>query len=325
MPHTMADELALMDDPKKAAVTKGILTAGQILDKLPVENVNSLETEGFRWKALPAVYFNLPNENYTEGVGKIESVAWGVVRIGHDIDIDRIYDRTSHFVKPKTLYTQQTLEAINFTITDSLINGDKATNPRGFDGYKKIVSGLPARQTVDAGLAKYGGTGTVLDISAGGASSAIRQGFFDALLRAKRVAEGGQPDIAIMNENVLDLFDSMLRREGLYKVNEDQFEREVTSWKKISFVDAGYKDPDGNALILGDDHDTGSVAGGTSIYFLKLDAKTHCGLIQLQPIDTRELGEIDAGPKTRTRVDWVLGPVVWGKRSLVRLKAVKVA
>ena len=248
MPHTMADELALMEDPKRAAVTKGILTAGQVLDKLPVENVTTLETEGFRWKSLPSVSFNLPNENYTEGTGKIESVAWGVVRIGHDIDIDRIYDKTAHFVKPKTLYTEQTLEAINFTINDSLINGDKAMNPRGFDGFKKISAGLPARQIVDAGQAKYGGTGTVLDISAGGASSAVRQGFFDALLRAKRVTEGSQPDLAIMNENVLDLFDSMLRREGLYKVNEDQFEREVTSWKKITFVDAGYKDPDGEHL-----------------------------------------------------------------------------
>ena len=326
MPHTMADELALMEDPKRAAVTKGILTAGQVLDKLPVENVTSLETEGFRWKSLPSVSFNLPNENYTEGTGKIESVAWGVVRIGHDIDIDRIYDKTAHFVKPKTLYTEQTLEAINFTINDSLINGDKATNPRGFDGFKKISAGLPARQVIDAGLAKYGGTGTVLDISAGGASSAVRQGFFDALLRAKRVTEGSQPDLAIMNENVLDLFDSMLRREGLYKVNEDQFEREVTSWKKISFVDAGYKDPDGNALILGDDHDVpGNTALGTSIYFLKLDAKRHVGLIQLQPIDTREMGELQSGPKLRTRVDWVLGPVVWGKRSMTRLRGIKVA
>ena len=165
MPHTMADELALMEDPKRAAVTKGILTAGQVLDKLPVENVTSLETEGFRWKSLPSVSFNLPNENYTEGTGKIESVAWGVVRIGHDIDIDRIYDKTAHFVKPKTLYTEQTLEAINFTINDSLHQRRQGHEPQGLRRLQEDLGGLPARQIVDAGLAKYGGTGTVLDIS----------------------------------------------------------------------------------------------------------------------------------------------------------------
>jgi len=324
MAHTMADELALAPDKKSAAVIKTILEAGEVLDKLPVQTVDSLEVDQLRWSEIPAVAFRLPNEGFGEGTGKVERVSYGIAIIGHEIDSDIIYEKTKHNVKPRTLYTEQTLESINYTINDTILNGDKASDPRSFDGLKKISTALPSRQLVDRNPGAS--SATTLDLRNGGVDSATRQSFFDRFNRAKRVVRGGKPDLAVANENVIDLVDAMLRREGLYKDTQDKFERTVMVIKGIPLVDAGYKDMDGDELILANDHDVPDAGTKeTSIYLLKLDSKRDVGLLQLHSISTRDLGELQTKPVRRTRIDWALGIAVWGKHSLARMNKLQVA
>lgn len=326
MPHTMADELALSRTPQEAAVYRGILEPSRLLDKLPVATVSNLEVKQRRWLSIPDVDFRLPNEGFSEGTGKTEVVSHGLAIIGHDIDVDLVFDQeTDHIIKPAALYTEQTLTSISYKMVDTFINGDKATSPKGFDGLKKISTGLPGRQVIDA-KTFVGGGATTLDLRSGGTSSANRQAFFDALNRLKFVIEGSSPDLYVTNENVLLLIEAMLRREGLFAETRDKFDRTVTTFKGVPIVDAGYKDINGDALILADDHDSpGAGTKTTSIYALKLDARRHVGLLQTKRISVRNLGELQTKPVRRYRIDWTAAIVVWGKRSMARLWNLQIA
>lgn len=325
--HTLYDELALTQDPKVALVLKGILESGNVWDKFPVRTVNTLEIKNLRWAELPSIDFAFIAEAYGEGVGKVEPISYGLAVIGHDIDIPRVYAKEvgNHIIDPKQLGIEMTTQALNFKLNNVLFNGDKAADPRAFDGLKKLSTALPSRQTVNAGLAAYGGDGTSLNIIAGGASSDIRHGFLDALNRGKQVVEGSAPSLMVMNENVYALFESILRREKLFDTAQDQFEREVMRYRKIPFVDAGYGDIKGNTLIIANDHDVpGDAVKRTSVYFIRLDAQRHVGVLQTKGLEVREMGEHYDKPVLRWRMDWTCGLPVWGERSISRVKGLKV-
>lgn len=326
--HTMADEIALAQTGRQAAIIRGILEPGHIWDKLPVKTVKTLEVKNRRWLSIPTVGFRLPNEAFTEGTGKTELIAYGLAIIGHDIDIDRVYDEeTDHIIKPSQLYTEMTLKAISYKLNNTLFNGDKTADPRSFDGLKVISKDMPSRQLVDASLAKYGGDGTQLNLSSGGASSTVRQGFLDALNRAKFVTGNdiGTPDLMVMNENMYWMVESILRRETLLANDKDKFDRVINTYRGVPFVDAGYLDIDGNTLCIANDHDNpGGSPARTSIYFLKLDAERELGVLQTKSIQVRSMGELQAKPVNRYRIDWTCGVPVWGKHSFARLQNLQI-
>lgn len=320
--HTMVEEIELQKTPLASAILRGILEPSQVWDKMKVKTVSSLEVKSRRWKSLPTVSFAHIGESYGSGGGKTEAISFGLKHLGHDFDIPVAFEKTDHIVDPKTLNLQMILKALSYKLNDILVNGDSAVDPRSFDGLKKLSTALPARQTIDAALTANGGDGTSLVLTAGGASSAIRQAFLDLLAKGKRRCEDGTADLILMNENLYDLFESVIRREGLYKVTEDQFQREVGSWRGLSFVDAGFKDMDGASYVISDTHDGGN---NTSLYFLKLDPEQHIGVLQTGGLDIRSLGELEARAVRRERMDWTFGVVCWGKRSMVRVKGLRVA
>jgi hypothetical protein len=315
--HTMAEEIELQKSPLASAILRGILEPSQVWDKLRVKTVRSLEVKNRRWKSLPTVSFAHIGESYGSGIGKTEAISFGLKHLGHDFDIPIVYEHTDHIVDPKTLQMEMALKSLSYLLNDTLVNGDMAVNPRAFDGLKKLSAALPARQNINANL-------SIVD---GGASTTVRHSFLDLMARAKRRVEDGAPDLILMNENVIDLFESVLRREGLYATTLDQFEREISSWRGVPFVDAGFKDIEGQNYVLGDDHDVPGAGAGakrTSIYFLKLDPERHIGVLQVAGLNVRNMGELEARASRRHRLDWTFGVVCWGKRSMVRISNLQV-
>ncbi len=336
--HSMVEEIELADNPRAKAVLRGILEPGEIWDKLPVKQVNSLEVRNRRWKSLPTTNFAHLGDGYPSGGGKTEAISFGLKFLGHDIDIPKVFDEeTAHIVDPRALQTEMILTSISYMLNDTFFNGDESVDSRRFDGLKIISAGLSSRQTVDAST--FAASGAYLDLVKGGADSATRHGFLDALAQCHRRLErdgrnnaSGGPDsfppaLMAMNENLYDLVEAMIRREGLLRVTADQFDRTVNQWRNMPFVDAGFKDMDGTNYVLANDHDVPGAAAGTkttSIYFMLLDPEKHIGVLQTRGLDVRKIGELQDRPVNRYRIDWTLGVVVWGKRSMVRLKNLRI-
>lgn len=334
----MVEEIELAENPRARAVLRGILEPGEVWDKLPVKKVSSLEVRNRRWKSLPTPQFAHIGDSYGSGGGKTEAVSYGLKVLGHDLDIPKVFDEeTDHIVDPKALQTEMVLTGICYLLNKQLFNGDEASTPAGFDGLKRISADMLARQNIDASTFAPGAGATFLDLRNGGADSATRQAFLDILAKAHRRLErdgrnwsGGPstfpPALMVMNENMYDLVEAMIRREGLLRVTTDQFDRTVSQWRNMPFVDAGFGDMDGNTYVIANDHDVpGAATPTTSIYFLLLDPDKHIGVLQTRGLDVRKIGELQSGPVIRYRIDWTLGVVVWGRRSLVRVRNLRVA
>jgi hypothetical protein len=332
----MVEEIELAENPRARAVLRGILEPGEVWDKLPVKKVSSLEVKNRRWSSLPTPGFAHIGDGYGSGGGKTEAISFGLKVLGHDLDIPKVFDEeTDHIVDPKALQTEMVLTSISYLLNNQLFNGDESSTPAGFDGLKRISADMLARQQIDAG--SFAPSGTVLDLRNGGADSATRQAFLDILGKAHRRLERDSRTssgpttsfpsaLMVMNENMYDLIEAMIRREGLLRVTTDQFDRTVNQWRNMPFVDAGFNDMDGASYVIADDHDVpGATTKTTSIYFLLLDPDKHLGVLQTRGLDVRKIGELQDRPVIRYRIDWTLGIVVWGRRSLVRVRNLRVA
>lgn len=338
--HSMVEEIELAENPRARAVLRGILEPGEVWDKLPVKKVSSLEVRNRRWKSLPTPKFSHIGDSYGSGGGKTEAISFGLKVIGHDLDIPKVFDEeTDHIVDPKALQTEMVLTGLSYLLNSQLFNGDESltTNGPGFDGLKRISADMLARQQLDASAFAPAQPATFLDLRSGGADSATRQAFLDLLAKAHRRLERDAKSssgpttsfpsaLMVMNENLYDLVEAMIRREGLLRVTTDQFDRTINQWRNMPFVDAGFADMDGTNLVIANDHDVpGAAVPTTSIYFLLLDPDKHIGVLQTRGLDVRKIGELQTGPVIRYRIDWTLGVVVWGKRSLVRVRNLRVA
>lgn len=334
----MVEEIELAETPRARAVLRGILEPGEVWDKLPVKKVSSLEVRNRRWKSLPTPAFAHISDSYGSGGGKTEAISYGLKILGHDLDIPKVFDEeTDHIVDPKALQTEMVLTSISYLLNYQLFNGDEATSPAGFDGLKRISADLNSRQNLDASASSPISGATTLDVRNGGADSATRQAFLDLLTKAHRRLERDSSTssgpttsfpsaMMVMNENMYDLVEAMIRREGLLRVTTDQFDRTVNQWRNMPFVDAGFADMDGAAYVIANDHDVpGAGTKTTSIYFLLLDPDKHIGVLQTRGLDVRKIGELQTAPVIRYRIDWTLGIVVWGRRSMVRLRNLQVA
>ena len=336
--HSMVEEIELAENPRARAVLRGILEPGEVWDKLPVKKVSSLEVRNRRWKSLPTPQFAHIGDTYGSGGGKTEAISFGLKVLGHDLDIPKVFDEeTDHIVDPKALQVEMVLTGISYLLNKQLFNGDEASDSRGFDGLKRISADMLARQQIDASTFSPV-TSTYLDLRNGGADSATRHAFLDILAKAhRRLERDGKSNasgpttsfpsaLMVMNENLYDLVEAMIRREGLLRVTTDQFDRTVNQWRNMPFVDAGFADMDGAAYVLANDHDVpGAATPTTSIYFLLLDPDKHIGVLQTRGLDVRRIGELQSAPVIRYRIDWTLGVVVWGRRSLVRVRNLRVA
>lgn len=338
--HSMVEEIELAENPRARAVLRGILEPGEVWDKLPIKKVSSLEVRNRRWKSLPTPKFAHIGDGYGSGGGKTEAISFGLKVLGHDLDIPKVFDEeTDHIVDPKALQTEMVLTGLAYLLNYQLFNGDETvtTFGPGFDGLKRISADMLPRQQIDGSLNAPVQPATFLDLRSGGADSATRHAFLDLLAKAHRRLERDSKTssgpttsfpsaLMVMNENLYDLVEAMIRREGLLRVTTDQFDRTINQWRNIPFVDAGFNDMDGATYVLANDHDVpGAATPTTSIYFLLLDPDKHIGVLQTRGLDVRKIGELQTGPVIRYRIDWTLGVVVWGRRSLVRVRNLRVA
>jgi hypothetical protein len=125
----------------------------------------------------------------------------------------------------------------------------------------------------------------------------------------------------LTNNRVSLAFESMFRRSHLFDNSKDMFGRTVPTFRGIPIVDLGWKaDQTTRILPMNSDDTTASGTNSrTSLWVVSLGEDGVHGL-EFQAIDTREIGELEAKPVMRTRMQWTWGLANYGKRSIGRLK-----
>jgi len=313
---TLAQSALLSENDLQAGVTEVFIIESVVLDRLPMESISGNAFAYNEESTLPGVEFRAVNAAYTESTGAVVQKTETLVILGGDADVDTFIVRTRGNVNDQRAVQERLkVKAAVYKFQDAFINGDVAVDANSFDGLKKRITGA---QIVDAAT---NGLPIV------GADSAARHAFFDKLDELLAAVVGGV-DALYMNASVKAKLKSSGRREGNWTSTVEDFGKTIDRYNGIPLLDIGNK-ADGTAIIP-QTETQGSSSIASSIYAVNFgDSPETGGVMGLfngpsadQPFDVRDLGEIDAKPVFRTRIEGFIGLGVFGAKSAARLRGV---
>lgn len=307
MALTLAEAAKLSQNDLQRGVVETFVLESQILDRAPLLDVNGNAYAYNEEATLPGVEFRAVNSAYAESTGTINPRTETLVILGGDADVDTFIVQTrGNLNDQRAIQTRMKVKAAVIKYQDAFFNGDTAVDANSFDGLKKRLTG---NQVVAAAT---NGVGPV----AGG------HAFFDALDDLISRVPGGA-DALYMNASIRAKIQSSARRLGGFDMTRDDFGRPVVTYNGIPMLDPGTK-ADGT-LIVPQTETQGTAAGtASSIYAVSWSqGEDEAGVAGLSNggVQVKDLGEIDAKPVFRTRIEFFTGLAVFG-RGAARLTGV---
>ncbi|MBT2466568.1 phage capsid protein [Streptomyces sp. ISL-66] len=269
MPTSLSEARNNAQDDIDVQVIDEFRKSSDILDRLTFDNVVSPTggdtlTYGYRRLITQrSADFRAINSEYVPAEVATQRYTVDLVPLGGSFQIDRVIARIGPAASGAvTLNMQQLIKASRARFADAVINGDKATDAKGFDGLSKILTGssteyLPLNNGVTAGFVDWT---TITDKG----SALAAQRHVDDWLATMDDA----PDVIYGNRKTLSLFKTIAAWTDQLDKSTDAFGRPVTAYNGIPLVDLKSKaganvdviglvtrDPDGgggNVTGLGD-------------------------------------------------------------------------
>ena len=299
MALTLAEAAKLSQNDLQRGVVETFVIESRVLDRIPLMTIQGNAYAYNEEATLPGVEFRAVNSAYSESTGTFNPKTESLVILGGDADVDRFLVRTrGNLNDQRATQTRMKVKAAVYKFQDSFINGDTAVDANSFDGLKKRLTGTQVISAATNGLPVLG------------SDDAARQTFLDKLDELIAAVRGG-PDALYMNAGIRSRILGALRR--LNVATTPVGERQEPSYNGIPLIDIGNK-ADGTAIIP-QDETQGSSSVASSIYAVRFGQdegdRAVTGLTN-GGIDVRDLGEIDAKPVFRTRIEFYCGLAVFG-------------
>lgn len=304
MALTLIEAAKLVQDPVQRFVINEFST-GDIIGRLPFENEEGSGVHYNRVDELPAVGFRALNEAFDEGTGVINPQSEAFRFYGGDLDVDRSIVQLKG-QEGRIAHEQLKIAALRLGWEYQFIKGDSASDPRGFDGLQKRVTG-----------------GQLISNSAAGGALSLAK--LDEL--CSQVERTGGTTYLIMGRKMRDLLSAASRATGVggfISYEQDQFGRKLPFYDGIPILIDSLSNP-----ILGfteTSPDGTSSTACTSIYAVTFGPRMLTGIQGRNDgapggygISARDLGEIDSKPVFRTRVDWHCSFAIYNGYSVARL------
>lgn len=247
---------------------------------------------------LPGVAFRGVNQAWDESTGIINPQV-EVLRIaGGELDVDKAILKM-HGAGVRTQHEAMKVKAMALYLTKKIIKGDSTSDVREFDGLMNRITGS---QKVANSAADGGGA-----LSLAKLDEAI-----DAV---------DNPTHLIMSKAMRRIITQAARDTavgGYITYTLDAFGKKVTNYNDLPILIADYDDDGARILDFNEVGATGSTATATSIYIVNFSEGMLNGL-QNGTMEVKDLGEIDAKPVLRTRVEWLVGLAALHGRCAARL------
>lgn len=322
MAVTLVQAALLSENDLQAGVVERFITESPVLDRLPLKQI---EGNAYAYNAeatLPGVEFRAVNAAYTESTGTVVQASEGLVILGGDADVDTFIQATRGNLTDQ-IETQVRLKvkAAALKFQDAFFNGDVAVDANSFDGLKKRTTG---------GQIIAAGTNGANVVGAGGADVDTFLDFVDALLAAARIS--GDNGALYMNDLIKARFGSAARRAGLANdelVALGNVDKRLTTYRGTPILDPGLK-LDGTR-ILPQTETVGSSNVTSSIYAVRFGDDEADGAVtglfngnheaadqRDGPFAVKRLGEQQAKPAHRIRIEGFLGLAVFGGTAVAR-------
>lgn len=300
MAETLLNASKLSTDTLQRGVIEIFARESAIFELLPFMEIAGNSYKYNQEQTLPGIAFRGVNEAYVESAGVVNQESEGLTILGGDVDVDKFLARTRGNVNDlRAVQTEMKSKALALEWTKSFFKGDSASNINAFDGLEKRVSGS---QVIEAG--------------ANGATLTL------AMLDELIDAVDGEPDVLFMSKPMRRKVKGLLQASVHYiESGEDSFGRPVTTYGGIPIRTIG-ADAQGNE-ILGFTETQGTDVATGSIYAVKFGAEQYVSGLRNGGMEVTDLGEIDAKPVYRTRIEFYSGLAVFHPKAVARLKGIK--
>lgn len=312
MALTLVESAKYSQNDLQRGVIETFVIEANVLDRLPLLPITGNAYAYNEELTLPGIEFRAVNSAYAESTGTINQKTESLVILGGDADVDTFLVKTRGNLNDlRAAATRGKIKAANYKFQDAFINGDTAVDANSFDGLKKRLTGGQVIAAGPNGLPVLG------------ADDAARHAFLDRLDELISLVRGG-PDALYMNASILAKIKSSARRLTMITTDRDDFGRTVERYNGIQLIDIGSK-ADGSLIIPQTEVQGSSGATASSIYAVRFGRdesdQAVTGLTN-GGIDARDLGEQDAKPVFRTRIEFFCGLGVFGGKAAARLTGV---
>ena len=157
MALTLVNAQVLSTDVLQAGVIETIVRESSVLSVLPFQEIEGNSYQYNVEKALPTVAFRAVNEAYTSNEAVFETRSENLVILGGDVELDRFIMQTLSNVNDQmAVQIAEKAKAVANTFSKTFFKGNKATNPKEFDGLDIRIAG--SSQEIDF-TTKAEGTG----------------------------------------------------------------------------------------------------------------------------------------------------------------------
>lgn len=300
MALTLLEAAKLSNDVLQRGVIETFARNSVIFELLPFQEIAGNAYKYNQEGTLPGIAFRGENEGYTESVGVINQASEGLYILGGDVDVDKFIVATRGNLQDiRAIHTGMKSKALSLAYTKTFFKGDHTTNVKEFDGLEKRLTGS---QVID------------------GKDGNLTLAMIDELIDAVE----GEPDVLLMSKAMRREVKKILQNSQHYIENgSDAFGRPVSTYGGIP-IRIVETDAAGQEILGFSELNKAGTANDTaSIYAVKFGAEEFVSGLRNGNVNVRDLGEIDAKPVFRTRIEFYCGMAVFHPRAAARLQYVK--
>lgn len=281
-----------------SGIIEQIAASANVLAAIPFMNIQGNALKYNREEALPGVGFRGVNEGYTESTGILNPVTETLSIAGGDLDVDKFIIDTMGEAH-RTTQEAMKIKALSGRWVRAFVKGDNETDPKEFSGLQSRIQG---NQLISAGS------------TANGAALSLAK--LDEL-----IDQVDNPTNLIMNKTMARRLSQAARNTsvgGYLTYGVDAFGFRVTKYNDIPILIVD-KDNENTDILGFTEAAASGTATATSIYCVSFGEGAVTGL-QNGGIGARDLGELEAKPVLRTRVEWYSGMAIMAGRAAARLR-----
>ena len=257
MAVTLAQAKLNVTDDLQAGIIDEFAKSSFILNNIPfhdcVSPVGGGATLTYGYTRLitqPTADFRAINSEYTPHEVQKQRYVTDLKVLGGSYEIDRVIADMGGIADEVALQASQKVKAVSALFSDTIINGDSATNPLAFDGLDVAVTGTSTEYKPAAAI----------DLSTSELVTANAVAFVDQL--DEWLGELDGVDAILCNAKMAAKFRAIARRMGMYQETKNSFGQKVEYYGAIPFVDIGAKAGSNDPIV-------GINGGLTSLYAVR--------------------------------------------------------
>ena len=256
MAVTLAQAKLNVTDDLQLGIIDEFAKSSFILNNIPFDDCVSpvgggaTLTYGYtRLVTQPTAGFRAVNSEYTTHEVEKQRYTTDLKVFGGAYEVDRIIAGMGGIADEVALQSAQKVKAASALFSDTIINGDSATNPLVFDGLDVAITGTDTEFD-----------GESIDLSTSDAVTANAVKFVDAVDEWLASMDG--VDAILCNAKMLAKFRAVARRMGMYQTTKNDFGQSVEHYGSIALVDLGAKAGSNDPIV-------GINGGITSMYAVR--------------------------------------------------------